>query len=79
MACRVSKSLRSRLFRGARDLGNLQAARKGPARLRQAGRPAEGLSVEQPSDGGVPAEAGAVGDYSGEELAEVPPTRRDDE
>ena len=27
----MTKSLRSQLYRGARDLGNLQAARRGPA------------------------------------------------
>jgi hypothetical protein len=29
----MSKSLRSQLYRAARDLGNVQAARKGPAGL----------------------------------------------
>jgi hypothetical protein len=39
------KSLRSQLYRGARDLGNLEAAEKGPHVPRQAGGAPEGLPV----------------------------------
>ena len=59
------RTFRFQLYRGARDLGNLEAAEKGSGKLRQAGRTPAGVSVDQQGHGEVPAAAGVVGRRSG--------------
>jgi len=53
------KSLRSQLYRAARDVGNLEAARRAPRAT--AGGEAEGVPFDQHGHGAVSAQAGAVG------------------
>lgn len=48
------KSLRSQVYRAARDLGNIEAAEKGPEALRQARGPPEGVPVDEPAARPIP-------------------------
>jgi hypothetical protein len=54
----MAKALRSQPYRGARDLGKVQAARRGPGSYGNRLGPAIGLSVDEPGHRGVPAEPG---------------------
>jgi hypothetical protein len=53
-------SLRSQLYRAAQDLGNIEAAEKGPTRLRQAGRGSEGVPQDKRTHPEVPQGVRAV-------------------